>query len=56
MTALQAGQPTEIGQALAFLLGHVIAVGQVRRTDGGKPLIGTDLMAHDFGLLPNGLG
>ena len=49
MAALQPGQAAEVGQALAFLLGHVIAVGQVRRTDGGEPIVGADLMARDFG-------
>src|ERR1700680_3909314 len=46
---LQPGQAAEVGQALPFLLGHVIAVGQDRRADGGEPLVGADLMARDFG-------
>jgi hypothetical protein len=33
MAALQAGQPAEVRQPLAFLLGHVVAVGQVRPCD-----------------------
>jgi hypothetical protein len=49
MASLQPGQAAEVGQALAFLLGHVIAVGQVRRADRGEPLVGADLMAGDFG-------
>src|SRR5271166_6899003 len=49
MAALQPGQAAEVGQALAFLFGHVIAVGQVHRADGAEPLVGADLTAHDFG-------
>src|SRR5881227_1111282 len=48
MAALQAGQPPEVGQPLALLLGHVVAVGQVRPRDRAEPLIGTHLMASDL--------
>src|SRR5690348_16893305 len=38
MALLQPGETAEVGQALAFFLGHVIAVGEVRRGDGGEPV------------------
>jgi hypothetical protein len=39
MALLQPGEAAEVGQALAFFLGHVIAVGQVRRGDGREPAV-----------------
>jgi len=39
MALLQPGEAAEVGQALAFFLSHVIAVGQVRRRDGGEPAV-----------------
>jgi len=33
MSLLEPGQAAEIGQAFAFLFGHVVAVGQVRPGD-----------------------
>src|SRR5690242_10511707 len=44
MAPLQPGQPAEVGQALPFLLGHMITVGQVRPGDRREPLVGADLM------------
>src|SRR5579875_3693522 len=45
--ALQAGQAAEVGQRLALLLGHVVAVGLVRRGDRGEPAVAADQMpAH----------
>jgi len=41
---LQPGQPPEVGQALAFLFGHVIAVGHVRAGDGRVPVIAANRM------------
>src|SRR5690348_1800470 len=49
MALLQPGEAAEVGQALAFFLGHVIAVGQVRRGDGGEPGVAAGLVLGDLG-------
>src|SRR5215469_3892737 len=45
---LEPGQAAEVGQALAFLLGHVIAVGQVRRGDRGEPAVAARFVPRDL--------
>jgi hypothetical protein len=49
VAALQAGQPAEVGQALALLLGHVVAVGQVGRADRGEPGVAADRVPRHLG-------
>src|SRR6516162_7422627 len=41
---LEPGQAAEVGQALAFFLAHVIAVGQVCRGDCREPAVAARLM------------
>ena len=49
MALLQPGEAAEVGQALAFFLDHVIAVGQVRRRDGGEPAVAVGPVPGDLG-------
>ena len=45
---LQPGQAAEIGQALAFLFGHVVAVGQVRPGDSLVPGVAANRVPRDL--------
>ena len=48
MASLQPGQAAEIGQALAFFFGHVVAVGQVRGGHGRVPVIAAYRVPRGF--------
>src|SRR4051794_18204653 len=47
MAQLQIGVATKIGQALAFFLGHMIAIGLVAGVERLEPRVGADLLLVD---------
>jgi hypothetical protein len=49
VTQLQPGVAEEVGEALALLLAHVVAVGLVRLGDGVISILAADPMARDRG-------